>query len=276
MGIEIRNHGGSHSYRKVETGEKVPSVTSAKDGGLPKPGLMKWQAEETAAYAVDHWDELAKLPPVERYRAIKKAPYLAMNRAAARGSTVHKFAERILAGETVTVPDPLIGYVRSAAAFIQEFDLQVVHSEVVVHSADEADHAGKLDVLGSVLLPDLPEYEQYERDEDGRVPVIVDWKTSASGVFGEVAYQLAAYRHSRWMVLADGTQIEMPWVQLTIAVHLTPEGYTAWAMETGDDVYQDFLFIKEVSRAVEDSRYLRGDPLIPPGTISYEITKVDQ
>lgn len=274
MAIEIRNHGGGHSYRRVETGEKVPSVTSAKDGGLPKPGLMKWHSEEAAAYAVDHWDELAKLPPVERFRAIKKAPYLAMNRAAVKGSTVHKYADRLLAGETVDVPDGLIGYVRSAAAFIQEFDFQAWHTETVVHSADEADHAGKLDTLGSLLLPDLDEYERYARDEEGRVSAIVDWKTSGSGVFGETAYQLAPYRHSRWMVLKDGAEIEMPWVELTIAVHLTADGYTAWPLETGDEVYRDFLFIKEVARIQEDAKFLRGDPLIPPRTIRYQMQEI--
>jgi len=67
----------------------------------------------------------------------------------------------------------------------------------------------------------------------------------------------------------------MPHVELTIAVHLTADGYSAIPLETGPDVYRDFLFIKEVARIVEDSKFLRGDPLIPPRTARYAITKVD-
>jgi hypothetical protein len=275
MAVEIRNHGRGHSYRRVETGEKVPGVTTVKDAGLPKPGLMKWHADQVARFAVDHKDEWINLPPIEAYDLLRKAPYRALNKAAVKGSTVHKFADRLLAGETVDVSPELIGYVRSAATFIEEFDFRTWHTEVVVHSADEHDHAGKLDAIGTILLPDLPEYDIYTPDEEGRIPVIVDWKTSASGVYGETAYQLGAYRHSRWMVLPDGEEVEMPHVELTIAVHLAEDGYTAWPLETGPEVYRDFLFVKEVARVTEDAKYLRGDPLIPPRTARYALTKVN-
>lgn len=277
MPVEIRNHGKGHSYRRTDTGEKVPGVTTVKDAGIPKPGLMKWNAETVAAYAVDHRDELAKLPPVEMYNILRKAPYAALNRAAVQGTTVHHYADQLLAGvDGVGIPESLVGYVRSAAAFIQEFDFQAWYTEAVVHSAEEAGYAGKLDALGSLLLPDLPEYDRYERGDDGRVPVIIDWKTSGSGVFGDTAYQMAPYRHARWMVLADGTEIEMPHVELTVAVHLTPYSYTAWPLESDESVYTDFLFIKEVARIVEESKFLRGDPLIPPRTVRYSIERKDQ
>lgn len=274
MAVEIRNHGGGHSYRRVETGEKVPSVTASAGGGMPKPGLMKWHSETAAGYAVDNWEELSKLPPIERYNLIRKSPYAALNRAGAKGTTVHKLAQRLLNDETVQVPTELEGYVQSAAAFIQEFDFRAWHTEAVVHSADEHDHAGKLDALGSVLLADLDEYEQYETDDDGRVPALIDWKTAASGVYGDVAYQGAGYRHSLWLVMPDGTEIEMPRVSLMIAVHLTPTGYTAYAMHTGPEVYRDFLFLKEVARIAEESKYLRGEPLIPARGPTYRIEKV--
>jgi len=74
VAIEIRNHGRGHSYRRVETGEKARGTT-VQGAGLPKPGLMKWHAEEAAGYAVDHWDELGEAAPRERYNEIRKAPY---------------------------------------------------------------------------------------------------------------------------------------------------------------------------------------------------------
>jgi hypothetical protein len=276
MPVEIRNHGGGHSYRRVDTGEKVPSVTAAKDGGMPKPGLMKWHSETAAGYAVDNWDELSKLPPIERYNAIRKSPYAALNRAGVKGTTVHKLADRLLAGETVHVPDGLEGYVRSAAAFIEEFSFQAWYTEAVVHDADDHDWAGKLDAIGTVDLADLAEYDVYERDDDGLIRAIVDWKTSASGVFGDVAYQLAPYRHAKFLVLPDGTEIAMPRVSLTIATHLTPVGYSAVPLYTGPEVYRDFLYLKEVARITEESKYLRGEPLIPARGNRFEMTKVDR
>jgi hypothetical protein len=276
MAVEIRNHGGGHSYRRVETGEKVPSVTSALRDGVPKPQLQKWAAEMVAQFAVDHMDEWKDLPPIEAYKLLCKAPYAALNRASVKGTTVHKLADRLLAGESVQVPSELEGYVQSAAAFIQEFDFQAWHTEVVVHSADEHDHAGKLDAIGTALLADLAEYAEYEVDDDGRVPAIIDWKTSGSGVFGETAFQGAGYRYSRWMVLPDGTEIVMPKVSLFIAVHLTPDGYTAYPMHTGPEVYRDFLFTKEVARISEESKYLRGEPLIPARGMTYRIEKVTE
>jgi hypothetical protein len=275
MAIEIRNHGGGHSYRRTDTGESIPGVTTAKNGGLPKPALTKWYAEMAAAYAVDHRAELADLPPVEMYNILRKAPYAALNSAGVRGTTVHRYADRLLAGETVDVPDTLTGYVQAAADFIGDFDLHADYTEAVVYSEEER-HAGKLDVLGTILLPDAAEYDQYGRDNDGRVPVIVDWKTSASGVYGDVGYQLAPYRHSRWLVTPVGESIPMPRVELTVAVHLTPQGYTAWPIESDEAVYRDFLFIKEVARIAEESKGLRGEPLIAPITSRYQIVRRDQ
>lgn len=275
MAIKIKNHGGGHSYIDDETGRKIPSVTSSKDGGMPKPGLMKWHAEMVAQAAVDERDAWKDLPPVEAYRWLCKAPYRSLNRAAAKGTTVHKYADRLLAGEEVDVPPALRGYVESAAAFIDDFDFRAVYTEAVVHDAYERDWAGKLDAYGSLLLPWLGEYEEYERDDDGRSWPIIDWKTAGSGVHGEVAYQMAPYRWAKYMIV-DGEEIPMPRVDLAIAVHLEPTGYTAYPMVTGREQYRDFLHLKEVARISEEASRMRLDPLIPPRTSRLKMTEVTE
>jgi len=100
-----------------------------------------------------------------------------------------------------------------------------------VHSADEHDHAGKLDAIGSILLPDLSEYGIYTP-----TPRAASRRSStedfASGVYGR-APTSSGVPAFRWLVLPDGSEIEMPHVELTIAVHLTADGYSAIPLETG-------------------------------------------
>jgi hypothetical protein len=272
--VERVNSGKSHWYRSVDTGLRIPGVTTLKDKGLPKPQLMKWHAEMVAAYAVDHRDELAALPPIEMYKILCKAPYAALSNAAVRGSTVHKLAHRLSLHEQVEVPDGMEGLVQSALAFLNEFDVRVRYAEVVVHSAAERGHSGQIDLLADLLFPDLAEYDVYDRDDDGYVASLLDYKTSASGIFGDVAYQLAGYRHSKWMITDEGDEIPMPPVSFTGAVHLTPDGYSLVPLATPPSVYRDFLYLKEIARMVEQSNDLRGDPIIPPYTNRYEITEV--
>lgn len=70
--LERRNYGRGHGY-KID-GNKVPGVTTVL-GAMPKPALVKWAADTTAAAAVDRWDELAELPPTSRLRELDGARF---------------------------------------------------------------------------------------------------------------------------------------------------------------------------------------------------------
>ncbi|GIF14824.1 hypothetical protein [Actinoplanes teichomyceticus] len=274
MKIQRKNTARGHYYVDLDTGERVKGVTTINGGGLPKPALLNWAGDATAEYAVDNWDELAKLPYSERLKKIKGGRYEKRDAAANKGSAVHKMAERLVAGEKVTVPDELAGYVESCVKFLDDFQVRQVYVEAVVYSEANR-HVGTCDLIADVLLPDMPEYAHISRDEEGFSRALLDWKTSRSGIFGDVALQLAPYRHSEFLIdPRTGDVVEMPAVDFAAGVHLTPTGYHFIPLETGEDVYRDFLYVAEVARIVDGLRDLVGDPIVPPTASQYALTKV--
>lgn len=278
MKIVRKNTAKGHYYIDADAGnERVPGVTTILGDGLPKPALLNWSATATAAYAVDRWDELAALPVAERLKKIEGGRWAARDAAAAKGTAVHAMAEKLVAGKQVTIPDALTGYVNACVAVLDEFDVRELHVEVVVYSETHR-HVGTCDLIAEVLLPDMPEYAHIPRSEDGYSLGLFDWKTSKSGIFGDVALQLAAYRHSEWLIPADGADpIEMPEVDFTAGIHLRPDGkYSLVPLITDADVYRDFLYVKETARVVNGVKELAGDPIVPPTASRYVLAKADE
>src|SRR5207237_10671925 len=117
-----------------------------------------------------------------RLKALKAGRYSSRDEAANRGTQVHKLGERLILGEQVTIPPGLEGYVKSYVAFLDDFDVQPVHVEAVVYSQTHR-HVRPLDLIADLRLPDLPEYDEVERTEDGYVRALLDIKTSRSGIF---------------------------------------------------------------------------------------------
>lgn len=277
MRIVRKQNGKTHWYIDLDAGgERVPGVTTIGSNGLPKPALLNWAGDATAEYAVDNWDDLAKLTLTERLKKIKGGRYEKRDAAANKGSQIHKMAERLIAGEKVTVPDELTGYVQSCVQFLDDFDVREIYVEAVVYSETHR-HVGTLDLISDVLLPDMPEYDHINRDAAGYSRGLLDWKTGRSGIFGDVALQLSPYRHSEWLIEPDtGNVIPMPDVDFCAGIHLRPDGYTFVPLVTDDDVYRDFLYVKEVARIVEGLRDLVGEPIVPPTASTYTLTRIDE
>lgn len=276
MRIQRVNRGRNHWYVDLDTDTKVPGVTTITGNGLPKPALLNWAGEATAEYAVDHWDDLAKLSTSERLKKIKGGRYEKRDAAAAKGTEVHKLAEQLVAGERVTIPDGLTGYVESCVRFLDEFDVRAVHVEAVVYSESQR-HVGTLDLIADVLLPDLPKYDHISRRDDGYSRGLFDWKTTKSGIFGDVALQLSPYRFSEYLIASDGEVIDMPEVDFCAGIHLRPDGtYDFVPLECGPDQYRDFLYVKEVARIVDGLRDLVGEPIVPPTASAYVLAKADE
>jgi hypothetical protein len=274
VNIVRKNTAKGHYYVDTDTGERVPGVTTIIGDGLPKPALMNWAATATAAYAVDQWDELAALPLSEKLKRIEGGRWAARDAAAAKGTAVHAMAERLVAGEQVTVPDALTGYVEACTSFLNDFDVREQYVEAVVYSETHR-HVGTVDLIADVRLPDMPEYAHINRDDDGYSTALLDWKTSKSGIFGDVALQLVAYRHSEWLINPFSGQVEpMPPVDFTAGIHLRPDGgYSLVPLTTDEDVYRDFLYVAQVARVVKNLRDLAGDQIVPPTASRYVLVK---
>lgn len=273
MKIQRVNNGRNHWYIDLDAGgTRVPGVTTLTGNGLPKPALLNWAGDATAEYAIDWWDDLSTLSISERLKRIKGGRYEKRDAAANKGRQIHKLAERLIAGEEVTVPDELRGYVEACVSFLNDFDVREVHVEAVVYS-ETNHHVGTLDLIGDVLLPDMPEYDHIARDENGYSRGLFDWKSSRSGIFGDVALQLAPYRHSEFLILPDGQVIDMPAVDFTAGIHLRADGYSLVPLLTDESVYRDFLYVAQVARIVEGLRDLVGEPIVSPTASKYVLVK---
>lgn len=278
MKIVRKQNGRNHWYIDLETGERVPGVTTILDQGLPKKALINWSANATAEYAVDNWDELSRLAPSARLKKMQGGRYEAKDEASNRGTQVHKLGERLIRREQVVVPDLLVPYVDSYVKFMDEFQLRARYLEAVVYSATHR-YVGTLDIFGDILLPDMPEYDHLPRDADGFVcNVLLDAKTNRSGIFGETALQLAGYRFAEFMQTDPTdpeTAFEMPEVTWTGAVWIHPKGYSLVPLVAGPEQHRSFLYTQQVGIFDQGSRELIGEPIEPPTASRYQLVKAD-
>jgi hypothetical protein len=251
--VKRRDHGRGHSYSDAH-GRKVPGVTSIISDGSPKQALIGWAANTTAAYAVDHWDELAEMAPSARLKVLQGARYADRDAAANRGTAVHELAEKLVAGEKVTVPEELAGHVESYVKFLDEWDVQPIAVEFVIVSY-RFGWAGTGDLIASLRHPD---------DPDARVTWGLDIKTNRSGVYGETAWQLAGYFLGSDVILAEDGERPVPAVERYGAVHVRADGYDLIPLEVGPDQLRELRYVQQVAKAVEHSQEYVGAPLSPP------------
>jgi hypothetical protein len=246
---------GNHTYRL--DGASVPGVTSLIKGGLPAPALVYWSARSVAEYVADNEAGIEHLRTMGRgpmVQALKEVPWQKRDTAGVRGTDVHDIAEHLVHGKEVDVPEHLAGYVDSAVAFMDTWKpTPLVVERPLAHRAHW--WAGKPDIFAS-----LP---------DGRV-ILFDYKTAASGIWPETAFQLAAYSHAEFYVDEEGVEHPIPHVDLCAAVWLREDGYDVIPVKADDDVYKEFRHIAYVSEAAKRAKGSKtmqgyvGQPLTPP------------
>jgi hypothetical protein len=239
----LKFYEASHRYKL--DGQWVPGVTTIL-GVLDKPAIPKWAATQVAEYVADNPDGVDTLRQMGRgpmVQALKGLPWAKRDTAAVRGTDVHDFAERIVKGETVEVPEHLAGYVEGAVAFMDDYGITPVLVEAVVGSREHR-YAGKLDLIA---------------DSTRHPRAIYDYKTTASGIYGSTAWQNAAYAFAEFH--GEGG-VETPMADLHIeasfGVHLRPDGYSVHPLKYGPDVFDEFVAIRAAydanKRAVGDWR----------------------
>jgi hypothetical protein len=244
----------SHRYKL--DGEWVPGVTTIL-GVVNKHGLTKWAATSVAEYVADNREAIEHLYAAGRgpmVGALKETPWQKRDDAAARGTTFHDFAERIMRGEEVDVPDEQVGLVESALSFMEDYRIEPVAIEVCVGSREHR-YAGKLDLIADSIL--------------GRG--IFDWKSSKR-IYASTAFQNAAYACAEFMG-EDGDEQPVPEVEASFGVHIRADGYDVHPLAFGADVYEEFLAIR---RTFDANKRAEGD-WRSPGTgyvgIAHQLTQ---
>lgn len=260
----IRRHETAKGhYYKDATGQRVPGVTTIIGDGVPKPALINWAANTTADYAINLWDDLGALKPAARLKRLQGARYEEKDAAARRGTEVHRAAEELLAGKSVKVPEEIAGHVESYARFLDEFQVEPLHVEFSCISYRWG-YAGTADLCARLVLPDK-----------GPKTLLMDLKTTRSGVFGETALQLAAYRFADvWA--EDGTEFEPVKVDYCAAIHVRGDGYDLVPVEAGEQEHKDFLYAQRVGQFQARSRDLIGAPIIAPTTSTFRLAREPQ
>jgi hypothetical protein len=260
-------------YYKDANGLRVPGVTTLLDKGVPKKALVGWAANTTADHAVNNWEELSQKPVAARLKELQGARWAEKDKAAKRGTEVHHYAEKLLAGETVNVPDEIAGHVESCARFLDEFEFKAEHVEFSVASYKYG-YAGTGDFIGTIRLPDSPRDIPGDwRDFIGRrIRILGDWKTNRSGIYGETALQLAGYRYADVMITGD-TEQPMPQVDACAALHLRADGYSLVPVAAGQEIHRLLLYVQQVARLDDESRDFIGATIPPPTTSTYRLAR---
>ncbi len=241
----------SHHYVDANN-RRVPGVTTVLGGGLPKSALINWAGNATAGYAIDNWDELAKLPTSERLRRLQGGRYEDRDKAANRGTQVHKLAEQLITGAEVSVPEELAGHIESYVQFLDEFGPRPVLIEATIYSIKHG-YAGTID-----LIADFPTLGKR---------LLVDIKTNRTGIFGETALQLAGYRYAESRLDVDGEGCPMLPVDDCAAVHVRADGFDLIPLVVGPQQFRDFLYAQQIKRFDDESRDLIGSPIDPPSRV---------
>lgn len=258
-----RNYGNGHGYFLDGVEIKGRGVTTLLGNGFPKNGLQYWAAKEVATCAVDErdiWEPLAGRARDAAWEYLKEAPFRDRDAAARRGTDVHRLAERLQAGEEVQVPDELVGHVDSYLRFREEWQPtdEIIEGVVINRSRT---YMGTFDSIA--MLPGFP----------GGDRVLYDIKTSRSGVYPEVALQLAAYRYAEsYIPDPDGQcdEVPMPQVDACAVLHVRADGYDLVPVDAGPMAFRAFLYVVQTAEFIGTWKEpgwgsgLIGDPVSPP------------
>ncbi len=228
MAVGTIKRSGTRFYIDPEDGErKLPGVTSILSM-LPKEFLKYWASKLVAQTAVDRWEYVQGLiqdDPDGMVDYLKRAPDRFTRQAARTGSEAHDLFERLARGERIgRVSSDMTPYVRHFADFLQAQQPEFLHLEETVWS-DTHGYAGSFDAIAII---------------DGET-VILDWKTTRSGVHEDVALQLKAYAMADRIILAaDGSYVDVPAIDAAAVLHVRPEGAKLVPVSCSDDLFDYF------------------------------------
>lgn len=276
--------------KKAEADDlRLWSVTTIL-GILDKPALLYWASEQTAKEAI----RIAKTLPARVEEDGVEATVKWLRDARFRrpkdsisdaefGTGIHALCEEYALTGVKPTPDAqmfpgadlelarqcLDGFDR----WLHEFQPTYLATEVTVYNATYG-YAGTCDGFLSIDgVPLIIDYKSSRKSRDGR--------GQPTGLYPEVAAQLAAYRHAevaavwrarrfesfrrRYYLLSQEEQaqgVAVPEVAGGLGIKITPEHVTAYPVQCDEEVFDAFLYMLETARWSFDlSKRVIGEPL---------------
>lgn len=225
-------------------GDQIPSVTTILNA-LPKH-LQQWAADAGANYAVEHWSELSEQPLTKRLDAIRYAHRDVRDRAALRGTQVHKYGAALVAGEEVQIPGEYLGPAEAYAKFIDLWEIEPVGTEVPIVNTTHR-YGGRGDLWATIGKRD-------------NAFAYVDLKTG-NNVYESAVLQCAGYDGAElWQ--PNGPASEQPYepVDLLYVAHILPDDVRMLPVKPGQ--FRAFLYVKQVWHWLDAHGYKGDDPLL--------------
>jgi len=259
---------GNGYYADHEYGDRLRSVTTIIEGGVPKKALVFWAAATCTECAVDNLPALvnaSRFPDrlAEMVAWIKRAHTRRKDERAEVGGMVHKIIEARLLGteppaavqvgeEEWALDGPeLAPYRANFERFEAEWAPRWTASEMVVANPTHG-YAGTLDytIGADGLIGEMLRGRGFVVDP--KADVMGDTKTGGEwnritsqghvhGVYPEAGLQMSAYRNAKVCWLRNGQRVPMPaTAEVGVVLHLRPEGYRLYPVRCGELEYSYF------------------------------------
>lgn len=213
---------GTRLYCHPKTGELAPSVTTILKQ-VNKPKLVGWSARIAAEYAISEWDALTGLSSYEKKEAIRWAHDREREKASDLGTLVHLAIDCWIKGIPHEHPKEADPYMNSFTKFLMEKRPRFLMSELTVWNRTH-NYAGTADVLCEI----------------GNEIYLADWKTGKS-LYPEVGLQLSALGRGEFIILPDGTELNMPVIDRLAAVSIRPRSWKFVKVQHDKDNFEAFL-----------------------------------
>ncbi len=234
-GLTPNDSGSGRTY--TWDNEVFVSVTTVLSC-LNKPALPRWAAKSAAEFVVKEFPVVADLVGRNQKAAaidlIKSAPWRQRDKAADVGTTVHKAVEALVAGHEPLVSEEEVPFLVQFAKFVEAFKPEILVSEGTIFNR-QYNYAGTLDLICRI---------------DG-LNWLIDTK-SGKGVYPEYAMQVAAYARGEFIGHQDGMEEPLPIIDKGAVLHLRPDGYHFIPVAIGKEVFDSFLYCREMFRFQDD------------------------
>jgi hypothetical protein len=176
---------------------------------------------------------------VEKF--MKKAPDRLRDAAAKIGTDVHDIMERLALGEKVDVPPEYVNHIRSWRDFMRRWGVKVVDTEFTVEGEN---YMGTGDLMfESEVYPELG-------------LILGDYKSSESGIWPDIALQLAAIRYAKHILrchkrphpddyehVASDVSIDtvtLPKIKSFVGIQITGEGHQVVPVRVNMNTFRVF------------------------------------
>lgn len=230
-------------------GKRVPSVTGVIGKATGKPGLIKWSARLAAEWAATHASELDAMGEASWIREATAASDVARDAAAAAGTQLHDIARRLVYGQPVEDADPKTG--------------EVYSDDVVRMGEQVARFMDRWDVSADTALVERPVFHEslrYAGTFDlvavlrGGDRWLIDYKTGATGVWSETAYQATAYARATHVVIGDDIDMLMSPIARCGALWVRPDAWEFVPLRSDEVVWRAFRAMLAVAEVQSLSR----------------------